>query len=53
VDFTVPAFKRDIALIFREQSPPDSVSQTLIGHIESVGNELSRANTADGVHSDR
>jgi DNA-binding transcriptional LysR family regulator len=53
VDFSAPAFKRAIALIFREQSPPDSVSQALVGHIENVGTEVSRANTADGVHSDR
>lgn len=37
----VPALKRDIAVIFRQRSPLDSVSRGLITHIEALGTELS------------
>ncbi len=39
---TVPALKRDIAVIFREGSPLDPVSRELITHIEAIGTDLSR-----------
>jgi LysR family transcriptional regulator of gallate degradation len=39
---TVPGLKRDIAVIFRERSPLDSVSQELITHIAAIGTDLSR-----------
>lgn len=39
---TVSALKRDIAVIFREGSPLDSVSQALVTHIEAIGTDLSR-----------
>ncbi len=38
---TVPGLKRDIAVIFRERSPLDSVSQELITQIGALGTELS------------
>lgn len=37
---TLPALKRDIAVIFRERSPLDSVSRDLITHIQALGTEL-------------
>ena len=37
---SVPAFRRDIAVIFRERSPLDSVSRGLITHIQALGTEL-------------
>lgn len=39
---TVSALKRDIAVIFREGAPLDSVSRELIAHIEDIGVTLSR-----------
>jgi hypothetical protein len=39
---TVPALSRDIAVIFRERSPSDSVGRELIAHIEAIGTDLSR-----------
>jgi LysR family transcriptional regulator of gallate degradation len=38
---TVPALSRDIAVIFRERSPLNSVSRELIKDIEAVGTDLS------------
>jgi LysR family transcriptional regulator of gallate degradation len=43
---TVPALRRNIAVIFRERSPLDGVSQELITHIEAIGTNLS-ATAAD------
>src|SRR2546425_1548109 len=39
---TVSALRRDIAVIFRERSPLDSVSRKLVTHIQTIGNDLSR-----------
>jgi LysR family transcriptional regulator of gallate degradation len=39
---TVPALSRDIAVIFRERSPLDSVGRELITHIQAIGTDLSR-----------
>ena len=39
---TVSALRRDIAVIFRERSPLDSVSRELVTHIQTIGNDLSR-----------
>lgn len=39
---TVPQLSRNVALIFREQSPPDEQRQDLVKCIETVGDELSR-----------
>jgi len=39
--FYVPAFKRNIAVIFRQNSPVDAGSLRLIEHIEEIGAELS------------
>jgi len=38
----VPALRRNIAVIFRERSPLDSVSRELITHIQDIGTDLSR-----------
>ena len=38
---TVSALRRDIAVIFRERSPLDSVSRELVTHIQTIGNDLS------------
>lgn len=40
---TVPALKRDIAVIFRERAPLNAASQELVAHVEAVGHELSHA----------
>lgn len=40
---TVPALKRDIAVIFRERAPLNAASQGLVAEVEAVGNHLSRA----------
>jgi DNA-binding transcriptional LysR family regulator len=39
---TVPQLSRNIALIFRERSPVQPISQDLVRHIEAVGTELCR-----------
>jgi LysR family transcriptional regulator of gallate degradation len=50
LSLTVPQMNREIAVIFRERSPLDTVSRELIAHIEVVGGELgpglSRAHAA-------
>lgn len=38
---TVPALKRDIAVIFRERAPLTEESRSLLTHVQEVGNELS------------
>jgi DNA-binding transcriptional LysR family regulator len=52
VEFAASTFKRDIAVIFREQSPPDMASQSLISHIEAVGTELARTIIPEGTSVD-
>ncbi|MEK8028604.1 LysR family transcriptional regulator [Pseudaquabacterium rugosum] len=37
-----PEFKRDIAVIFREASPPDSIAADLIAHIAAAGEAQTR-----------
>lgn len=39
---TVPALKRDIAVIFRDSASLDNVSQEMITHIAAIGTDLSR-----------
>jgi LysR family transcriptional regulator of gallate degradation len=41
LSFSVPAFKRNIAVIFRQNSPLDASSLKLVSHIEKIGNDLS------------
>jgi LysR family transcriptional regulator of gallate degradation len=48
---TVPALRRNIAVIFRERSPLDSVSRELITHIEAIGTDLSREHSRVGADS--
>jgi LysR family transcriptional regulator of gallate degradation len=38
---TVPALKRDIAVIFREVAPLDNISQDLVEYIAATGTQLS------------
>jgi len=38
---TVPALKRDIAVIFRERAPLTDESRALLAHVQEVGNDLS------------
>ncbi|MFP3549698.1 LysR family transcriptional regulator [Paraburkholderia sp. SIMBA_049] len=38
--FTLPALKRNIAVIFRESAPLSDVHRTFIAHLEAVGKEL-------------
>lgn len=45
LDITVPAMRRDIAVIFREASPPDEFSRDLIADIEAVGHEIARSHS--------
>jgi len=48
---TVPALRRNIAVIFPERSPLDSVSRELIAHIEAIGTDLSREHSRVGTDS--
>ena len=42
LDITVPALRRDIAVIFRARSPLDSVTRDLAAKIGAIGADLSR-----------
>ena len=46
---TVPALSRDIAVIFRERSPLDSLTRDLITQIKAIGNDLSREHSIVGA----
>jgi DNA-binding transcriptional LysR family regulator len=46
---TVPALSRDIAVIFRERSPLDSLTRDLITQIKAIGNDLSREHSIIGA----
>lgn len=45
---TLPALRRDIAVIFRERSPLDTVSRALVAHIRTLGTELAREKASEG-----
>ncbi|SRR6266550_2718095 len=45
---TVPALKRDIAVIFRERSPLENVTQELITDIAAIGTDLSGRHSGVG-----
>ena len=46
---TVSALRRDIAVIFRERSPLDSLTRDLITQIKAIGNDLSREHSIVGA----
>lgn len=44
---TLPALRRDIAVIFRDRTTLDGPSRALVAHVRTIGTELARENAGD------